>query len=143
MKLTSPAFGNQEMMPSKFTCDGQDMNPPLIIEDVPTGAKSLTLIVDDPDAPNKTWTHWVVYDMPIIEQIEENSVPGKEAGNDFGQKEYGGPCPPSGTHRYFFRLYALDTELNLQEAGPRDEVEDAMKGHVLEQAELVGLYEKR
>ena len=81
--------------------------------------------------------------MPIIEQIEENSVPGKEAGNDFGQKEYGGPCPPSGTHRYFFRLYALDTELNLQEAGPRDEVEDAMKGHVMEQAELVGLYEKQ
>lgn len=142
MKLTSPDFKHNEMIPGKFTCDAEDVNPTLKIEGVPEAAKSLALIVDDPDAPAKTWVHWVVFNIPVTSEISENSVPGTQGRNDFGKNDYGGPCPPSGQHRYFFKLYALDQEFNLAEGISRQDLETAMEGHILDHAELVGLYER-
>lgn len=142
MKITSPEFENNQFIPKKFTCEGQDINPALIIEGIPKDAKSLVLIVDDPDAPMGTWVHWVVYDMPIVNRIEENSIPGKQGRNNFGRLNYGGPCPPSGTHRYFFKVYALDTMLTLGEGITKGALEKTMQGHILDNAELVGLYQK-
>lgn len=142
MKITSPEFENNKFIPRKFACDGQDINPGLSIEAIPEEAKSLVLIVEDPDAPMGTWIHWVVFDIPVIHRIEENSVPGKQGQNDFGRKDYGGPCPPSGTHRYFFKIYALDEKLNLNEGISKKNLEKAMQGHILDKAELVGLYKK-
>jgi Raf kinase inhibitor-like YbhB/YbcL family protein len=142
MKLSSPSFFNNSNMPSKFTCEGSDVNPELIIDDIPQGTKSLALIVDDPDAPMKTWVHWVVYDITPVGRIAEDSVPGKQGVNDFGRKDWGGPCPPSGTHRYFFKIYALDRVLGLDEGLSKKELEKAMSGHILGSAELVGLYKR-
>ena len=142
MKLTSPVFGNNELNPEKYTCQGTDINPPLIIDDIPKDAKSLALIVDDPDAPGMTWVHWVVFDIPTTSKIDENSIPGTQGINDFGRNNYGGPCPPSGTHRYFFKLYALDTELNAREGISKKELEKAMHGRILDHAELIGLYKR-
>lgn len=142
MKITSPNFKDNEFIPKKFTCEGEDVNPALIIEGIPEEAKSLALIVDDPDAPMGTWVHWVVYDIPVVDRIEENSIPGKQGINDFGRRDYGGPCPPSGTHRYFFKIYALDEMLNLKEGVSKRELERIIQGHILEKAELIGLYKK-
>ena len=128
-----------------YTCDGQDVNPPLKISGVPGDAKSLVLIVDDPDAPGKTWVHWIVWNIdPEITEIEENDVPqgGVEGITDFGSAGYGGPCPPSGTHRYFFKAYALDTELEIETSATVNDIESAIEGHILDSAELVGLYKK-
>lgn len=122
MKITSPSFQENAFIPSKYTCDGENINPPLVISDVSADAKSLALIVDDPDAPVGTFVHWLVWNIPPrVGEIKEGSLPeGSIQGtNDFGKKEYGGPCPPSGTHRYFFRLYALNQELNLPEGAKR------------------------
>lgn len=142
MKLTSPAFKQGGAIPAKFTCDGADVSPPLEIADVPESTKSLVLIVDDPDARSSTWLHWLVYNITPLSRISEGDVRGKQGMNDFGRKDYGGPCPPSGRHRYFFRLYALDSTLDLKEGASRKNVEKAMEGHVLEKAELMGLYER-
>lgn len=142
MKISSPDFEHNEMIPSQFTCDGEDINPTLNIEDIPPEAKSLALIVDDPDAPMGTWVHWVVYDIPLTSQIQQDSIHGKQGTNDFRKKNYGGPCPPSGTHRYFFKLYALDQELNLEEGLSKRDVETAMEGHIVAHAELIGLYKR-
>jgi len=142
MKISSSEFNNNGLIPSKLTCQGQDISPALIIEDIPKEAKSLALIMDDPDAPMKTWIHWVVFNIPVVKHIEENSIPGKQGINDFGRNNYGGPCPPSGTHRYFFKIYALDTMLNLAEGITKKELEAAMEGRILAQAELIGLYKK-
>ena len=143
IKLTSPDFQNGSSIPYKFTCEGEDINPTLVIENAPVGTKSLALIVDDPDAPMKTWVHWVVYDIdPEIKVIKENSVPGKQGINDFRRKDWGGPCPPSGTHRYFFKLYALDKVLGLPEGIDKRGLEKAMEGHILASSELVGLYKR-
>lgn len=142
MKLSSPEFENNGFIPMKFTCQGEDISPALVIEDIPEGAKSLALIVDDPDAPMGTWVHWVVFDIPPVGDIEENSVPGKQGRNNFGRKDYGGPCPPSGTHRYFFKIYALDTMLNKSEGLSKIVLEKAMEGHIVGKAELIGLYKK-
>ena len=142
MKLTSPDFTHNGMIPKKFTCDGQDINPALSIEGVPANAQSLALIVDDPDAPRGTWVHWLVYDIPKVSGIAENSVPGMQGANDFGKKDYGGPCPPSGTHRYFFKLYALDTRLAIQGEVDKKKLEQVMQGHVLQKVELIGLYKR-
>ena len=142
MHVTSPAFGNEKFIPKKFTCQGADINPTLAIEDIPAGTKSLALIVDDPDAPGGTWVHWVVYNIPVIEQIDEGSIPGEQGLNDFGKKDYGGPCPPSGTHRYFFKLYALDTRLALEEDADKTALVTAMEGHLRDTAELMSLYKK-
>lgn len=142
MKISSPEFGNNEVIPTKFTCQGEDVNPLLVIEEAPEGAKSLALIVDDPDAPSGMWVHWVVYDMEVVSEVDEDSIPGKQGFNDFGKLDWGGPCPPSGTHRYFFKVYALDEKLNLEEGISKEELEAAMEGHILEKVELIGLYKK-
>ncbi|MBD3426721.1 MAG: YbhB/YbcL family Raf kinase inhibitor-like protein [Candidatus Omnitrophica bacterium] len=142
MKITSPQFDNNGYIPAKFTCQGSDINPELVIEDIPEEAASLALIVDDPDAPMGTWVHWVVYDIPPTGKIEEDSVPGKQGHNDFDRYNYGGPCPPSGTHRYFFKVYALSKELGLEEGIDKEALEKAMKQHIIASSELVGLYKK-
>jgi len=142
MKLTSPEFKNNSSIPAKFTCEGEDINPALIIEGISQGAKTLVLIVDDPDAPMGTWVHWVVYNIPIVSAIAENSIPGQEAMNNSGRTAFHGPCPPSGTHRYFFKIYALDTILEPKISAKTD-LERAMQGHILDQAELIGLYKRR
>ena len=130
-------------MPKKFTCQGQDINPALRIEGMPEVAKSLALIVDDPDAPMGMWVHWVVFNIPPgTSVIDEDSVPGDQAMNDFGRKDYGGPCPPFGTHRYFFKAYALDTGMESSAIKNKAALEKAMQGHILAQAELIGLYKK-
>ncbi len=146
MKLTSSVFENKDLIPSKYTCDGEDVNPPLNISDIPEKTKSLVLIVDDPDAPSGTWDHWIVWNiLPSVSKIEENSVPeGAVQGmNDFGKQSYGGPCPPSGTHNYHFKLYALDTKLEIESSSKKEEVKEAMEGHILEQAELIGKYQRQ
>jgi Raf kinase inhibitor-like YbhB/YbcL family protein len=142
MKITSPEFKHNGPIPAKFTCQGEDINPELIIEDVPQAARSLALIMDDPDAPMGTWVHWVVYDIAVGSRIEQGSIPGKQGSNDFGRKDYGGPCPPSGRHRYFFKLYALDRQLNLPEGISKEDLEKAMQGRILDKTELIGLYKK-
>ncbi len=143
MELTSKEFKHNQSIPAKFTCQGEDINPALIIEDIPKEAESLALIVDDPDAPMGTWVHWVVYDISVISQIDQDSIAGTQGINDFGRKDYGGPCPPSGTHRYFFKIYALGKKLNLREGVSKKELEKAMQGHILDKAELIGLYKKQ
>jgi Raf kinase inhibitor-like YbhB/YbcL family protein len=146
LKISSPAFRHNEHIPAKYTCDGTDVNPALAIENAPAGAKSLALIVDDPDAPAGTWVHWVVWNIgPETREIKEHTVPsGASQGmTDFRKRSYGGPCPPSGTHRYFFKLYALDTVLNIGADSTKATVERAMQGHILTKAELIGLYKRK
>jgi hypothetical protein len=147
MKLTSPDFQHNGSIPARFTCQGKDVSPTLQISGIPAGAKSLALIVDDPDAPMGNWDHWVIFNIaPDVTEIAEGTVPAAPAvlgWNDFGRVEWGGPCPPSGTHRYFFKLYALDTMLGLKKGARKKDVEKAMQGHVIEKTELVGLYRKR
>ena len=142
MKIISPSFKNNEKMPARYTYDGEDINPSIEIENLPEGTKSLVLIVDDPDAPMKTWVHWVVYDIPPSIHIEEGSIPGKQGINDSGGKDYHGPCPPSGTHRYYFKLYALDTLLNLKAELSKEDLLKAMKGHVLAETQIMGRYKR-
>lgn len=142
MKISSPEFKNNGFIPAKFTCKGKDVNPALVIEGVPQDTECLVLIVDDPDAPMGTWVHWVVYNMPVVSRIEENSVPGVQGINDSGRINYHGPCPPSGTHRYFFKLYALDAQLDVSGRISKKDLEEVMQGHILDKAELVGLYKK-
>ncbi len=143
MQLTSSAFVDNGMIPVKYTCQGQDINPDLIIEGIAENTKSLALIMDDPDAPIGTWVHWVVFDIPVIGRIEENTIPGKQGKNTAGRLNYHGPCPPSGTHRYFFKIYALDSFLDLDKYATKAELESSMQGHILDQAQLVGLYKKK
>jgi hypothetical protein len=143
MKISSPDFSDSNMIPSKYTCQGDDVNPELVIKDCPEGTKTTALIVDDPDAPIGNWVHWVLYNMPPNPQIEEDSVPGEQGMNNFGRKDYGGPCPPSGTHRYFFKSYALDARLKLPEGAGKKDLESAMEGHILDRATLIGLYKKQ
>jgi len=143
LRVSSPIFQNNQLIPPKYTCDGDDVNPSLRIEGIPREAQALVLIVDDPDAPMGTWDHWVVWNIPPVERIEENSVPGIQGLNDFNKHSYGGPCPPSGTHRYFFKVYALDMKLNLNPNSRKKDVEKAMKGHILAEGKIVGLYRRR
>jgi len=146
MNLESPTFSNHQNIPSKYTCDGENVNPPLKISEVPEKSKSLVLIVDDPDAPMGTWVHWTIWNIsPKTTEIPENSVPegAIEGMTDFGKPGYGGPCPPSGTHRYFFKLYALDITLDLDTSAKKEDIEKAMEGHILDKAELIGLYSRQ
>lgn len=145
LRLTSPSFENNAELSSKFTCDGDNVSPALSIIGVPPAAKSLVLIMDDPDAPGRTWVHWVRWNIPpttveIIEGVESLGVSGLGSSN---QSIYQGPCPPTGTHRYFFKLYALDAELTLPPGATKAEVEQAMKGHILDQTELIGNYKRK
>lgn len=146
MKIASSQFNNNGNIPSRYTCDGDDISPPLNVSEIPQGTKSLVLIVDDPDAPSGDWVHWVVWNIPPdIRKIEENSIPqgGIEGVTDFGSAGYGGPCPPSGTHRYQFKLYALDNTLDLDISAEKKDVEAAMQGRILDQTTLVGLYSRQ
>ncbi len=153
LTLTSSAFSHQGQIPRKYTCDGEDVSPPLAWTGVPTGAKSLALIVDDPDAPDPkapkmTWVHWVLYNIPptatgLPEAVGAKLPPGTLEGlNDWKRTGYGGPCPPIGRHRYFHKLYALDTVLPDLKKPTKVELEKAMQGHVLAVAELVGTYQR-
>ena len=141
--ITSPVFAHNSLIPAKYTCDGENVNPPLNINGIPEGTRSLVLIVDDPDAPMGTWVHWVVWSLPPKAIIEENMISETEGLNDFRRQQYGGPCPPSGTHRYFFKVYALDTVLELSPNSRKKDVEKAMSGHTLTKGEIVGLYQRR
>ena len=145
MKITSSAFQEGGNIPSKFTCDGSDTSPPLQITGVPSEAKSLVLIADDPDAPSGLFTHWLVWNIPPqTNSISEGSAPkGVHGTNDFGKSGYKGPCPPPGTHRYSFKIFALDRELDLRGGAKRSQVDAAMKGHVIAQGELVGRYARK
>jgi Raf kinase inhibitor-like YbhB/YbcL family protein len=145
MKMTSSAFQAGANIPSKFTCDGGETSPPLQIEGVPSGAKSLALIVDDPDAPGGLFTHWMIWNIsPQTNTIAEGSAPkGVQGTNDFGKSRYGGPCPPSGTHRYYFKVFALDRELDLPSGAKRSQLDSAMKDHVVAQGELMGRYSRK
>jgi len=144
-------FDDGEKIPKKYTCDGDDISPELLISDVPKEAKSLTLIVDDPDAPVGTFTHWVLYNLPADTiKIEENIQAAEILSNgamhgvtNFNRIGYGGPCPPWGTHRYFFKLYAIDMVLNLPKRATKKQVEAAIKGHIVEEVELIGLYSRK
>lgn len=143
MKISTRTFSGTRPIPARFTADGKNVNPPLSISGVPSSARSLALIVDDPDAPSGTWTHWLLWNIsPKTASIGEDSVPdGAVAGaNDFGQTKYLGPSPPSGTHRYYFRLFALDHALNLPAGSSRIAVQDALRDHVLAKCEMVGRY---
>lgn len=155
MTLASPAFGHGQEIPVQYTCEGSDRSPPLAWSDVPDGTRSLVLIVDDPDAPDpaapqRTWVHWVLYNLPpsatgLPEGAASAALPaGTVAGvNDWRRTGYGGPCPPIGRHRYFYKLYALDTVLPDRGALTKQQVEAAMAGHILARAELIGTYRKR
>ena len=145
MKITSPEFGEGEFIPSKFTCDGENVNPRLDIAGVPATAKSLVLIVDDPDSPSGNWLHWSIWNInPKTKFIEEGKVPADsiEGVTDFRSVGWGGPCPGQGTHHYQFSLYALDTILDLPSGAKRGELEAAMEGHILDKSQLIGIYKR-
>ena len=142
LQVTSPAFGNHEPIPERYTSDGENINPPIEISGIPDGTKSLAIIVDDPDAPRKTWVHWVVWNIPVVTKIYESNVPGVQGMNDMMQHNYGGPAPPSGTHRYFFKVYALDSRLDIPQNSRKEDLEKAMEGHVLATGQLVGTYSR-
>jgi Raf kinase inhibitor-like YbhB/YbcL family protein len=150
-RIESPAFQSKEKIPQKYTCDGVDVSPPLVWADPPEGTKSFALISDDPDAPVGPWVHWVIYNLPTEERELQEGIPkldslpngAKQGNTDFRRVGYGGPCPPPGkAHRYFFKLYALNTSLDLPPKATKADLLIAMNGHVLAQAELVGLYQR-
>jgi Raf kinase inhibitor-like YbhB/YbcL family protein len=150
MTLESSAFASEEPIPSQYTCDGENVSPPLRWSSPPNGTQRLVLIVDDPDAPSKTFVHWVLYDLPADTRELPEAMPpdpillagGVQGKSDFDRYGYSGPCPPRGTHRYVFKLYAIDTVLDLPPGASKAEVVEAMQGHVLAGAELVGKYQK-
>jgi len=143
MKISSE-FSDNDKIPINYTCDGKNIIPPLKISDIPSHTKTLTIIVDDPDAPSKTWVHWIIFDIPASPpemEIKDNSL-GKEGINDFKKIGYNGPCPPSGMHHYHFRVYALGDELALSRGATKKEIEAEMKGKILAESELIGIYQK-
>ena len=144
MKLKSPAFAHNTSIPKEYTCNGADLSPQLVWDDVPEHTKSFVLIMDDPDAPMGLWVHWVLFNIPSycheLQKASGTPLQAISAKNSWGRTGYGGPCPPSGTHRYFFKLYALDILLNLDKNATKTEVEHAMRDHILAQAELIGTY---
>jgi Raf kinase inhibitor-like YbhB/YbcL family protein len=143
LQVHSTAFSHNGHVPPKYTCEGEDINPPLEINNIPENTRTLALIVEDPDAPRGTFDHWLVWNIFPNEAIAEGSNPGVSGTNSFGKTGYGGPCPPSGSHRYFFRVYALDTELDIPAGSDKRTLQEAMKGHILGQGELMGKYQKK
>jgi Raf kinase inhibitor-like YbhB/YbcL family protein len=143
LQVTSPAFLQDECIPVEYTCDGADINPSLQIQGIPASAKHLAVIVDDPDAPGGTWVHWLAWNLPVSEIIPEHTKLGAEGRNDFGRHQYNGPCPPSGTHHYHFKVYALDDTLYLPLSSNKAELERAMAGHILAFGELIGRYKRQ
>jgi Raf kinase inhibitor-like YbhB/YbcL family protein len=145
-RISSPAFEDQGMIPAKYTCDGENVNPPLKIENVPGEAKSLALIFDDLDAPKGSYVHWILWNIPpTVTEIRENSVPaGAVQGlNGFKKQSYGGPCPPTRPHRYAFRFYALDIHLDLKPESAKKDLENAIAGHVLQKSQIMGSFKKK
>ncbi len=145
MELTSPAFADEQLIPELYTCDGDNISPPLVINNLPENTQSLALIVDDPDAPTGDWVHWLVWNMsPQRAELQEGQAPEEaiEGTTDFNKTGYGGPCPPSGLHGYQFKLYALDTTLELDATSTKKDLENAMQGHILEQTQLTGNYQR-
>lgn len=150
IKITSTAFAEGGMIPKQYTCDGKDVSPPLAWEGVPTAAKTMALICDDPDAPIGTWVHWVLFNLPASTKELAENIPtkptlpngAKQGRNDFGRFGYGGPCPPGGTHRYYFKIYALDCELKLDPGATKAQVLKAMEAHVLAEGQLMGRYKR-
>lgn len=142
MKVSSPQFPNEGLIPDKCTCDGDNRSPTLLIDDIPPEAKSMALIVDDPDSPRGDFVHWISYDIPPTERIEQGDHPGKEGINDFGNRRYDGPCPNAGTHNYRFQVYALDQPLNLPQGQKIADIQHAMIGHVLDSGLLLGRYSR-
>lgn len=151
LEVKSPAFSEGSAIPTQYTCDGRDVSPPLAWSGVPPGAASLALVCDDPDAPRGTWVHWVVFDLPPSSKGLPEGVPAKDevasgglqGTNDFRKIGYGGPCPPGGTHRYVFTLYALDSKLRLSAGATKKELLAAARGHVLAEGKLTGKYTRR
>lgn len=151
IKITSPAFEDGGLIPARYTCDGEDISPPLRWDAVPEGTRSIALICDDPDAPMGTWVHWVLFNLPADTRELAEKFPADETLHDgtrqgitdFGSTGYGGPCPPSGTHRYFFKIYALDTKIDLVAVADKARLLEAMEGHILGQGQLVGKYERQ
>lgn len=150
IKVKSTAFDEGGMIPKRYTCDGADISPQLSWTGVPDGTKSIALISDDPDAPMGTWVHWVLYNLPPDVTELPEGVPSKkvlengakQGTNDFRKIGYGGPCPPGGTHRYYFKIYALDNEVNLEPGATKDQLLKAMKGHILVEGQLMGRYKR-
>ncbi len=150
MKIESSVLKEGDMIPEKYTCDGDDISPPLKWSDIPQNTVSLALICDDPDAPAGTWVHWVIFNLPAQTSGLKEFVPTEkklpdgslQGTNDFRKIGYGGPCPPSGTHRYYFKLYALDTKLELDAGATKWQLVQAMKGHILAEAQLMGKYKR-
>jgi Raf kinase inhibitor-like YbhB/YbcL family protein len=151
LKIESPLFKEGELIPSKYTCDGENISPPLIWKDAPEGTKSFALICDDPDAPVGDWVHWVIYNIPAEDhELKEGASSKKllpkgsvEGITDFRKTGYGGPCPPSGIHRYFFKLYSLNTILHLPAGTTKNKLLEAMQGHIISQAALIGKYSRK
>lgn len=151
LNLNSTAFEEGGMIPAQYTCDGQNISPPLAWSGVPEGTKTLALICDDPDAPRGTWVHWVAFQIPAAEKGLPENIPARETldngarqgKNDFKNTGYGGPCPPNGTHRYFFKLYALDAALDLPPGATKDQLLKATEGHVLAEGQLMGRYTRQ
>ena len=146
MKISSSVFKDNQVIPPKFTCDGDNISPPLTIADVPEQAESLVIIADDPDAPGGDFSHWLVWNIdPKLTEIAEGREPAGsvEGTTDFSRTGYGGPCPPAGTHRYFFKIFALDNTLNLPATTQKQDLLKAMSGHILGQGELIGLYSRK
>ncbi|MHC4159058.1 MAG: YbhB/YbcL family Raf kinase inhibitor-like protein [Planctomycetota bacterium] len=151
IKVTSSAFAEGSLIPPKYTCDGADISPPLQWDSAPEAARSIALISDDPDAPMGTWIHWVLFNLPPdTKELAENIPPdetlpngAKQGTSDFGRIGYGGPCPPGGTHRYFFKIYALDTVIDLPAGAGKAQLIKAMEGHILGQGQLIGKYKRQ
>jgi Raf kinase inhibitor-like YbhB/YbcL family protein len=142
LAISSPVFEHEGHIPMKYTCEGEDINPPVMIKGIPREATSLVLIMEDPDAPGGVFDHWVVWNVRPTDVIKENTLPGRAGKNSMGKSRYMGPCPPSGTHRYFFKVYALDTLLDVGADADKKIVEQALHEHVIAYGELMGLYKK-
>lgn len=145
MNIQSPAFKHGERIPPKYTCDGENVIPPLVFSDIPPDTKSLVLLVDDPDSSARVWDHWILYNIPPdVRETRENEVPegAMEGTNSFGEVRYGGPCPQEGEHRYFFKVYALDAILDMPKGVSKAEIERQMEGHIIEKAEIFARYRR-
>jgi Raf kinase inhibitor-like YbhB/YbcL family protein len=142
LAVSSSAFPHQGTIPARYTCDGLNYNPPLEIAHIPEEAQSMAIIVDDPDAPKGTWVHWVIWNIPVTRFVKEKSVAGEQGLNDFHTRTYRGPCPPSGTHRYFFKIYVLNSVLQLSPDTTKADLEKAMSEHIIGFGELIGLYKR-
>jgi Raf kinase inhibitor-like YbhB/YbcL family protein len=143
LDVISSAFSHNKKIPVKYTCDGENINPPLSIPNIPKDCVSMVIIVDDPDAPVGVWDHWIVWDIKPKKEIRENSIPGTEGINSFQKHHYSGPCPPSKMHHYYFKVYALDKELNLPPYTKKKELEKAMEDHILAAGGIIGTYQRK